>query len=195
MSADSDKLVPFHLEQPPSNPDLEFLLQGTNDEAQKKAITEAFYGLGSGDPQSFPVQLLVVLNSFMIAMRNYPARLKRMLATESKVLSEAFAAQRTDIRQVAAVFTEHTQIAEENVTEIKAVLRDQTSLIQQLREKDQAERVRQAEEFRRQIADVEQASRQLTQLKTNLIRWGLGLSFTSGLMVYALIEWFLKAPK
>jgi hypothetical protein len=57
--------------RPEIPPQLEVLLTGINDNAQRIAVVQAYYSLAEGDPNTWPVQFALLIKAHTLAMNRF----------------------------------------------------------------------------------------------------------------------------
>jgi hypothetical protein len=80
------------------NEELDFILHGLTD-AQKKIVTEAYYGFAQGDKGGFAVRFAILLQAHVMVMKTLPFRLREVFAAQAKEFVDEISAQRAVIKQ------------------------------------------------------------------------------------------------
>src|SRR5258708_16291690 len=160
---------------------LDLLLSGVTKEADRKAVTAAYYEFATGDPKTFPVQFAVLLKAHALALRVAPNRLQKIIATETHKMSDLLVAhldavkkpatalglaptgQKTDSKELVDVAALSQQIQKYFATE-RAALKERL---------DQAERI---------STTTDKATALLAKLSAHRIISGLALAYFAGLL-------------
>jgi hypothetical protein len=76
MSEPAETVIPF---PKPLPPELEYLVAGVQDEAQRNAILVAFYRTAQGDPESFPVAFATLCKALLGAQERLIKRTEKLV--------------------------------------------------------------------------------------------------------------------
>jgi hypothetical protein len=77
---------------------LDLLLSGVKDQGQRKQITSAYYAFAAGDPETFAVQFAVLLRAHATSLKLLPARMEKVIATETNRMSDLILAHQVSVR-------------------------------------------------------------------------------------------------
>jgi hypothetical protein len=83
-------------------PELDILLNGFANDAQRKAVIEAFHTFAQGDPDSFNVQFAVLLEAHARALKSAPEWLRKAIAMELTQVSDLIVSHRSAMKDSAA---------------------------------------------------------------------------------------------
>ena len=171
---------------------LDLLLSGVTKEADRKAVTAAYYEFAAGDPKTFPVQFAVLLKAHALALRVAPNRLQKIIATEAHKMSDLLVAHHDAVKKTATALG---LAPTGQKTDSKEVLDAVAALSQQiqnyfatehaaLKERlDQAERISTA---------TGEATALLAKLSAHRIISGLALAYLAGLLSLPAIQYILS---
>jgi hypothetical protein len=141
--------------------ELSILTDSYADERDKDAVRHAFYDAATGDPKTAPVQFSVLIAANAQALKAYPDRLKKVLETETRKLTEAIIAQQEPITTAAEAFEKNCFLSAQLVQKIQAALEANTRHVfgeRQLSEREWAKRVgdlnKTSDELRRETSKL-----------------------------------------
>jgi hypothetical protein len=77
---------------------LDLLLSAVKDPGQRKPITSAYYAFANGDAETFAVQFAVLLQAHALSLKALPARLQKVIATETNRMSDLTLAHQVSVR-------------------------------------------------------------------------------------------------
>ena len=161
------------------NGELDVLLDGFKDEAQRDAIRNAYHDFACSDPRTFPAQFAVLLQAHSKTLKNAPERFRSTLADETKAIAATIATQRaalkewdTALKQNVAVSAEHVERIRESIDVLIAAIQHNNELTRTALAEATAQSKRTAE-----LATV------LTRLSARKIAASLALAFLYGLLV------------
>jgi hypothetical protein len=88
---------------------LDLLLSGVKDQGQRKQITSAYYSFASGDPETFAVQFAVLLRAHAVSLKLQPARLEKVLSTETRKLGDLVIAHQNSVQRMASLLDQESR--------------------------------------------------------------------------------------
>ena len=171
---------------------LDLLLSGVTKEADRKAVTAAYYEFAAGDPKTFPVQFAVLLKAHALALRVAPNRLQKIIATEAHKMSDLLVAHQDAVKKTATALG---LAPTDKKTDSKEILDAVAALSQQIQNNfateraalkerlDQAERISNA---------TDKATALLAKLSAHRIISGLALAYVGGLLSLPAFQYILS---
>jgi hypothetical protein len=161
---------------------LDLLLSGVTKEADRKAVTAAYYEFAAGDPNTFPVQFAVLLKAHALALKVAPNRLQKTIAAEAHKMSDLLVAHHDAVKKTASALA---LAPTSQRADSKEVLDAVAALSQQIQNYFATERAALKERFdqaERMSTATDKATTLLAKLSAHRIIVGLALAYVGGLL-------------
>ena len=161
---------------------LDLLLSGVPKEADRKAVTAAYYEFAAGDPKTFPVQFAVLLKAHALALKVAPSRLQKTIAAEAHKMSDLLVAHHDAVKKTASALglAPASQKADSReVLDAVAALRQQ---IQNYFATERAALKERLDQTERISTSTDKATALLAKLSAHRIISGLALAYLAGLL-------------
>jgi len=170
---------------------LDLLLSGVTKEADRKAVTAAYYEFAAGDPKTFPVQFAVLL-AHALAIRVAPNRLQKIIAMEAHKMSDLLVAHHDSVKKTATALG---LAPTGQKTDSKEVLDAVAALSQQIQHyfaRERAALKEQLDQTQRISIVNDKAIELLANLSAHRIIVGLGLAYVAGLLSLPVFQQILS---
>ena len=171
---------------------LDLLLSGVTKEADRKAITVAYYEFGAGDPKTFPVQFAILLKAHALALRVAPNRLQKIIATEAHRMSDLLVAHHDAVKKTANALGLAPTGQKTDLTEILDAVAALSQQIQNYFATEPAALKERLDQAERISTSTDKATALLAKLSAHRIISGLALAYLAGLLSLPAIQHILS---
>jgi hypothetical protein len=161
---------------------LELLLSGVTKEADRKAVTAAYYEFAAGDPNTFPVQFAVLLKAHALAVRVAPNRLQKIIATEAHKMSDLLVAHLDAVKKTATALGFAPTGQKTDSTEVLDAVAALSQQIQNYFATERAALKERLDQVERISTATDKATALLAKLSAHRIISGLALAYLAGLL-------------
>ena len=135
-----DRKVIESSSQPPEQPELEIMLRSCANDAERKAVREAFYTFAQGDPGGFSVQFAVLLQSHARVLKSAPEQLRKALAMELTPVTDLITSNRLALSTSASAIARDAAEIREQVAKLAEFNREFQELTSKMHQSEGAAR-------------------------------------------------------
>lgn len=151
------------------SPELAFLLNGIDDEAQRNSIIAAFYDFSRGQPDGFAVRFAVLLQALTLTVKMTPERVKKAFGSEAKALQGVLIAYQTSLKESTLEIRQSLQV------ERRARGEESVQFNRRMEELSG-----QLEKLRGDLPDVAKAAAMIKKINERSLWGAMGLSWSLG---------------
>jgi negative regulator of replication initiation len=175
-----------------SDETLDLLLSGVTKEADRKAVTVAYYEFATGDPNTFPVQFAILLKAHAFALKVAPNRLQKTIAAEVHKMSDLLVAHQDAVKKTANALGLSPTSQKADSKEVLDAVAALSQQIQHYFARERAALKEQLDQTQRISIVNDKAIELLANLSAHRIIVGLGLAYVAGLLSLPVFQQILS---